>query len=196
MKKNIIATFDFDGTLTTKDSLIEFIKFTHGWPALLWGIMRNLPFIVAYKLHIYSNGKAKEKLFSFFYKGYAYEEFHKKGIQFAEIIDKMVNQKNYSLLKKHQSDSHSVCVVSASIEEWVSPWCQFHGIQYVLATQVEVSEEGRLTGKFKTGNCYGQEKVRRVCTLFPDRKAFFLYAYGDSRGDKELIQFADKGEYV
>ena len=52
-----------------------------------------------------------------------------------------------------------------------------------------------MTGNFLSRNCYGEEKVRRLLELEPNRNSYILYAYGDSKGDKELIEFADKGWY-
>ena len=82
-------------------------------------------------------------------------------------------------------------IVSASIDLWVESF--FPGI-HVLGTQVEV-EQGRLTGRFLTPNCYGQEKVNRILEEYPDRKSYHLTAYGDSRGDRELLAFADEAHY-
>ena len=64
----------------------------------------------------------------------------------------------------------------------------------VLGTQVEV-ENGRLTGRFLTKNCYGQEKVNRMLVLYPNRSEYKLIAFGDSRGDKEMLAFADEAYY-
>ena len=75
-------------------------------------------------------------------------------------------------------------------------------------TQIEVID-GRLTGKFKSNNCYGEEKVHRICealtttaanaygtpSLSFDRSQYEIEAFGDSRGDKEMLAYADKGHY-
>ena len=82
-------------------------------------------------------------------------------------------------------------IVSASIDNWVQPF--FPHVR-VLGTQIEVND-GCLTGRFLTKNCYGQEKVNRILTLYPDRNTYHLIAYGDSRGDKELLAFADEAHY-
>ena len=62
-----------------------------------------------------------------------------------------------------------------------------------IGTKVEVDLDGKLTGRFLTKNCYGPEKVNRLLEIEPDRKNYFLYAYGDSRGDKEMLECADRG---
>jgi predicted GNAT family N-acyltransferase len=63
-----------------------------------------------------------------------------------------------------------------------------------LCTKVEV-KEGRLTGRFLTKNCFGKQKVVRLQELYPDRKEMVLTAYGDSRGDKEMLDYANEGYY-
>ena len=73
--------------------------------------------------------------------------------------------------------------------------------------QIEVVE-GKLTGRFKSNNCYGAEKVCRITEAlsasqtadtgdktFLDRSLYEIEAFGDSRGDKEMLAFADQGHY-
>lgn len=101
-------------------------------------------------------------------------------------------------------------IVSASIDNWVKPFFDFQNLTdvEVLGTQIEVAN-GKVTGYFKTNNCYGEEKVHRICealtrtinngkgasTLDFDRTRYEIEAFGDSRGDKEMIAFADQGHY-
>jgi hypothetical protein len=59
--------FDFDGTITTKDTLLEFIKFSKGKLNFLSGFLIYSPFLVAYKLGIISNQSAKEKVLATFF---------------------------------------------------------------------------------------------------------------------------------
>ena len=66
----------------------------------------------------------------------------------------------------------------------------------MLGTQVEVDAHGHLTGRFASPNCYGPEKVRRLQTIEPHRATYTLVAYGDSRGDAELLEWADEGKKV
>lgn len=74
MKKGI-AFFDFDGTLTTKDTLLEFIKYCKGNNAFYAGFLINSPFLLAYKLKIISNQAAKEKVLQHFFKNTSVDSF-------------------------------------------------------------------------------------------------------------------------
>ena len=100
-----------------------------------------------------------------------------------------------SRLKRHIADGAKIYVVSASIEEWVRPIVERYGNVTVLATQVEVNN-GVLTGHFLSKNCYGKEKIHRLLEIEPKREEYHLTAYGDSRGDKEMILQADCGIWI
>lgn len=196
MAKRCIAVFDLDGTLTTKDTLLEFIKFACGVPRFYWGFLLFCPILILMKLHLYPNWKAKQLFFSHFFKGWEYNDFKAKGQLFANEIEKMENRKMLEKLNDHLNHSDVVYVISASIFEWVQPWCEKIGVSRVLATQIEVDANGIISGRFATKNCYGKEKVRRLLEVEPERRSYILYAYGDSRGDKEMIAFSDYGSEV
>lgn len=195
-KQRTIAIFDFDGTLTTKDTLLEFIKFACGIKAFYIGFFLHSPLLILMKLGLYPNWEAKQKVFSWFFKGMPYTTFAKYGEDFAEVIKTIMKETTLAILRKHQSEGADIYVISASVDEWVRPFCMQLGIKDVIATQIETDSKGMLTGRFASPNCYGKEKVRRFLEIEPSRSEYYLYAYGDSRGDKEIILFADKGFYV
>lgn len=188
-----IVIFDFDGTLTRKDTFIEFIRFCHGSFKLYSGLITLSPYLISYKLGLYPNYKAKQKVFSYFFKGMKYENFYKKGISFSSKISSFLKQEQIKKLKEHQEYKHDIYIVSASIKEWILPWCELNGINNVICTEIEINNNHQLTGKFKTRNCYGNEKVKRFIKVEPNRSSYYLYAYGDSKGDKEILEFANKG---
>jgi HAD superfamily hydrolase (TIGR01490 family) len=193
--KRIIVAFDFDGTITSRDTFLEFIKFTKGKKLFYVGFLLYSPLLVAYKMKLYPNWKVKEKIFGYFFKGISISEFSRLGESFMERITKIVRPKALETIKGYQQQKVAIYVISASIYNWVAPWCRSVGIESVLGTEIETDNQGLLTGRFLTKNCYGEEKVNRLIEKEPDRKTYLLYAYGDSRGDKELIEFADKGWY-
>ena len=187
-----LFAFDFDGTLTTRDTLIAFIRYTCGTPRFLFGFLLHAPLLVLMKLRLYSNGKAKQRLFSWFFRGMPLQTFDALCQSFALSHRHLLRPETVRLLQQALSEGSEVLVVSASIDNWVQP---FFPAVTVLGTQIEVID-GRLSGRFLTPNCYGQEKVRRILALHPDRSAYRLTAYGDSRGDRELLAFADEAHLV
>ena len=187
-----VFAFDFDGTLTTRDTLIAFIRYACGTPRFLLGFLLHAPLLMLMKLRLYSNGKAKQRLFAWFFRGMPIETFDALCQSFALSHRHLLRPETVRLLQQALSEGAEVLVVSASIDNWVQP---FFPTVTVLGTQIEVID-GRLTGHFLTPNCYGQEKVRRILALHPDRSAYRLTAYGDSRGDRELLAFADEAHLV
>ena len=187
-----LFAFDFDGTLTTRDTLIAFIRYACGTPRFLLGFLLHAPLLVLMKLRLYSNGKAKQRLFAWFFRGMPIETFDALCQSFALSHRHLLRPETVRLLQQALSEGSEVLVVSASIDNWVQP---FFPTVTVLGTQIEVID-GRLTGRFLTPNCYGQEKVRRILALHPVRSSYRLTAYGDSRGDRELLAFADEAHLV
>ena len=191
-----IYAFDFDGTLTTKDTLLEFIRFAKGSGQMFRGFLLFSPLLLLMKLHLYPNWKAKQQLFSYFFKGMNIDDFNALCTHFAEQNKHLLRPAGIEKVRQAiEEEQATVLIISASIDNWVRPF--FDEIDkkiQVLGTQIG-TEGGRLTGQFTTKNCYGQEKVNRLTVLYPHREAYDLIAFGDSRGDKELLDFADKGFY-
>ena len=93
----------------------------------------------------------------------------------------------------HLQQGDRVIVVSAAMDDWVSPWCKHKGIE-LLATRM-ASEKGKLTGGFATPNCFGDEKVNRVKALVDTSSFERIYAYSDSSGDTAMFNLADEAFY-
>ena len=187
-----IYAYDFDGTLTIRDTLLEFICFACGTARFLLGFLLYSPLLVLMKLRLYSNGKAKQKVFAHFFQGMAIDEFDALCQDFARTHRHLLRPEVVRQLEQALSEGSEVLVVSASIDNWVQPF--FPKVK-VLGTQIEVID-GCLTGHFLTPNCYGQEKVRRILALYPDRSEYHLTAFGDSRGDREMLAFADEAHLI
>lgn len=202
MKK--IYVFDFDGTLTSSDTLLAFIRYACGPWRFFIGFMRFCPMLVLMKLRLYSNYRAKQRVFSWYFRGMKKEDFDRTCRRFAKDKEFLLRPKAVEKLIDLFSKGENICIVSASIDNWVRPFFEFYSRYsdsdfHVLCTQIEVDANDVLTGRFLTKNCYGAEKVERLCEEFPmlreNRDKFYIEAYGDSRGDKKLLAFADEAHY-
>ena len=192
-----IAVFDFDGTITRKDTLIEFIRFAKGSVALYWGMLLYLPWLILMKLHLYDNGKTKELVFGWFFHKMSLEQFNELGRAFYQTqADKLIYSEAKRKIEEHKSHGDIIVILSASIENWVQPFASALQAEGLLGTQAEV-QNGVLTGRFATKNCYGAEKVNRLKTWLAANvnEQPYIIAYGDSRGDKELLEFANEKHY-
>lgn len=189
-----IAFFDFDGTITSKDSLIDFIRFAVGDIRFLFGFLLLSPILILFKLKIIPNYKAKEIIISYFFKGISSEVFEKIAKKYSlEKINLIVRPLALKRIKWHKKQGNTVVVVSASIESWLEPWCKKNNL-LLLSTKLKI-ENYKITGKLLTKNCYGQEKVNRIHKAFTLEDYTYIYVYGDSRGDLEMLRIANEGFY-
>jgi len=188
MEKNL-ALFDFDGTITSKDSLIEFIKFYHGTGKFLLGFLVLLPVLVLLKLHLIHNQKAKEIVMAYFFRSIPIQEFQAKCNLFASnVLPKIIRPGALEAIKNHRSNGDRVIIVTASFENWLKTWAKNLDAE-LLASQLELAD-GRITGKILGKNCYGQEKVNRLSGYIDLKQFTRIYAYGDSKGDREMLAIA------
>ncbi len=175
---------------------MQFIRYVNG-PWKLWlSLLLFLPRLLLMKLHLCDNGRTKEKLFAWHFRGEWDSDFAEYCEGFKHDCPEVIRREGMKALRKALRQRLRVFVVSASVENWVKQF--FPDTVCVLGTQLEVDDR-RLTGRFTTPNCYGPEKVRRLKEAMPDlernRDKYYIIAYGDSRGDKEMLEFADERHY-
>lgn len=195
-KRPVVAAFDFDGTLTYRDTLLPFLLRLAGWGGVLRGTVPLLPTLLGYGLRLTPNDVAKERVLQRFLAGMDGEELHRAGARYAEEqLPALVRPAALTRLHWHQAQGHRCVVISASIEHYVAPWARAAGFDDVLATRLALDHHGRVTGRYDGANCYGAEKERRLCGLLGACENFEIYAYGDSRGDRQLLALADHAYY-
>lgn len=195
MQKPSIAFFDFDGTITRKDTMFEFVRFVFGKKRLYGGMLQISPWLAALKAGIYPAHKAKEKLLSHFFKGMKLQTFDQHAKRFSEtILPGLLRPHAMREIATHRKKGHKVVVVSASAENWVKDFCDDHQL-FCIATRLEVDTEGCLTGKISGANCNAAEKVNRIKCEFDPADFENIYAYGDSNGDKEMLALATHPHY-
>lgn len=189
-----LALFDLDGTITQKDTLSDFIKFAVGKPVYYFGLFKLSYILIPYLLKFMPNYIAKEKLVTYFFKGWNANKFKKISEKYAlNNLDRIIKPKAIEKIRWHQSQGHKVIIVSASMECWIKAWCDKNRIE-LISTRLEV-KNNIITGKFSTKNCYGIEKVNRIKELYNLDEYMYIFAYGDSTGDKELLALANESFY-
>lgn len=193
MKKNI-AFFDFDGTVTKKDTMLVFLRslagdYQFGLKMLLLG-----PVFLQLKLGLTSNHRAKELMLRRFIGGMTEVEFTRCCQKFAEkILPSMIRDQALEAIHAHQLDGAEVVIVSASPEYWIKDWCFANGL-VLIATRLQVIN-GKMTGMINGHNCYGPEKVDRIRKEFDLGNYESIFAYGDTKGDKPMLGLAHHAFY-
>jgi phosphatidylglycerophosphatase C len=192
MTDRIVAAFDFDGTITTTDSFRHFVWHAIGAPRFAWAGLRALPWIVAMKLGLISRGAAKAK-FAWFAFGPAHAgRLDALARRFVDTdLPALVRPEMLERIRAHRARGHEVVLVSASPSLYLNQWAPTAGFDAVLATELAF-ERGAFTGRLDGENCWGPQKVVRLRAWWGDRPPQRLFAYGDSRGDREMAALANR----
>ncbi|MBL0709231.1 MAG: haloacid dehalogenase-like hydrolase [Sulfurimonas sp.] len=185
-----LALFDFDGTLSTKDSLGEFFKYALGDIKYYLTLIKFAPIFILWQLKFIKNYRAKEILFKMFFKGIDEKTFKDLAEKFSlEELDKMINKDVYEKFTKHKKDGDRVIIVSASMRCWLDAWCKKESVE-LISTEL-LFEDKIFKGKFATKNCHGIEKFNRIIEYLNMNDYDSIYAYGDSSGDTQMLEMAD-----
>lgn len=189
-----LALFDFDGTITKKDTFLLFIRFYWGDFRFYLGMLKNLHILLALKLGLIDGQLAKEKVLEEFFKGEDVVKFNAKALDFnKKILKKYVRKNALTKIKEHQESNDHIIVITASPNNWIENWTNEHALD-LISSKLEVID-GNLTGRLVGKNCKGPEKINRL-KLFTDLTQYDkIYAYGDSSGDKEMLELADHKFY-
>lgn len=188
MRKRI-AFFDFDGTITEKDTMLEIFRFHAGTWKFWFGFLINSPFLVAFKLKLISNQTAKEQVLRYFFGKMSTATFQQYCNDFAsEAIPTLIRKKAAEEISQLKASGAAIVIVSASPENWLQPWCEKQQLS-LLATRLEVKKD-RITGRIAGANCHGEEKVRRIREAYDLSQYDEIYCYGDTKGDKPMLSLA------
>ena len=201
----VIAAFDFDGTLTQRDTFIPFLARGLGWPRFVGALLRCSPWLAGYALRVVRNDVAKGKLMQAALAGRSLKEMQDWTTRWlAQDFPGQLRDAAMARLAWHQQAGHSCVMVSASPDIYLPRVAEQLGFDALICTEMEVEGEGdsaRLTGGMKTPNCYGEQKVLRLKAWVAERfgaaavEAMTLYAYGDTAGDKPMLRMAKHAWY-
>jgi phosphatidylglycerophosphatase C len=173
-----VAAFDFDGTLTRRDTLLPFLVSVAGPARVGAALVAALP--------EYRRGRdaAKAALLERVLAGRDHDEVATVGANFgARLAQRSITRSMRERLTWHQREGHEVVIVSATLEVYLQPAARSLDVEHVIATGLEPG-----TGRMSTANCRGAEKARRLREILDDDT--IVWAYGNSAGDREMLALA------
>jgi HAD superfamily hydrolase (TIGR01490 family) len=189
--KPSLALFDFDGTLTTRDTFWGFHRFLGG--ARCFGAIMET-FVQGCLSRRFDRDFLKEAFVSRMWENIPYETYLAEARRYAELrLERLLLPRAVEVFCRHLGRGHDVRIVTASMKEWIEPWASRYAVP-VIGTELEVVE-GRLTGRLMGKNCRGPEKARRIAKMMDLERYGKIYAYGNSRGDLEMLKLADEKVY-
>lgn len=192
-----VAAFDFDGTLSRRDTFLPFLQRVCGAQRLYRALARSGPSLSRMAVGRADRDAVKDALLVRLLAGHPADELAEQGIRYAEFLrgSDRLRPDTLARARDHLDRGHRLVVVSASPSVYLEPLARALGFEAALTTRLEVDDGGRITGRMVGGNCRGPEKVARL-EAWLDGASPPVYAYGNSSGDRELLARAHVGVMV
>lgn len=182
-----LAAFDFDGTLSVRDSLRDFAMFSVGFRKCVRAHLTTVPTVFGWMIGCRSRQDVKVAFLRSCWAGMGQSELEAQAELYAVTrLPRLVRPAMLAQAREHKRHGHRLVLVSASPSIYLKPWACAAGFDAVLATELAFSN-GFFNGQLATPNCWGPEKVARLANWFGERNFRLTYAYGDSRGDAEML---------
>lgn len=192
----VVAAFDVDGTLTTRDCVTPFLLRAAGWR--LVSTILGHPLALAGAAARRDRDRMKE-LACRALRGLDATALDELGRAFAsEVATSWLRDDTTARLRRHRELGHRVILASASLDAYLGPLGEMLEVDGIVCTRLERGPDGRLTGRLVGANCRGAEKARRVREWLEAAGLAdaVLWAYGDSPGDRPLLEAADHAVWV
>jgi phosphatidylglycerophosphatase C len=188
-----IVAFDLDGTLTTKDTLSQFLIWRAGFAKAFLKALLLLPYGVGYVLGLVSRAGIKQAALRRFISGVPAETMEMESQRFAkQVLPGLLRPQGLAALRAHVAAGDRVFLVTASPEFVSWAWALSEGLELV-ATRLEMAN-GRMTGRLDGLNCRRLEKVRRLSEILGEPVVLDV-AYGDSDGDTDMLAAAREAHF-
>ncbi|MDQ1380946.1 MAG: phosphatidylglycerophosphatase [Actinomycetota bacterium] len=189
--RRTFAAFDFDGTLTRRDTLVPFLATVVGRTAVMRALAAESGGLARAAAGRGDRDVAKERVLTRVLAGLPHSEVATAGRAFGtELARRAITPEARDRIAWHRREGHDVVIVSASLDVYLGEVAHALGVAHLLCTGLDIDERGHCTGRLLGANCRGPEKATRLQTLFGTEKVE-LWAYGNSRGDDEMLALAD-----
>ena len=196
-----VAAFDFDGTLTRRDTLLPFLVRACGAAAVARAAARVSPVAVRGRLGlleaaIHHRDATKEAVLRDLLGGRPAAWLAEQGRSFAVTLPDRIRPVMVDQVAWHRKQGHELVIVSASLRAYLEPFAAAHGFDHVIAVEMAATDTGILTGDLLGPNVRGPEKEVRLRAWLGADEPGLLWAYGNSSGDREMLAMADAPVWV
>lgn len=184
-----VAAFDFDGTLVPGDSLPRYLARLLGRRRFMSVLFTSWPRMASAYRSAGRDG-AKAALLLRAVADVEVDRAVEVGESFARVLAYEVRPNMAERIEWHREQGHGLVLVSASLGLYLIPFGKLFGFDEVIATALEVGPDGRLTGRLRGANVRAAQKAVLLREHIGSGPVT-LWAYGDSRGDTEMLAMAD-----
>lgn len=184
-----LALFDFDGTITTRETYPDFMECSIAPRRLALGKLLLAPLIAGYRLGVVSGTRTRSGIVRFAFRGVDEAGVASAGeVMARDLLPQLLREEAMERIDWHKARGDVVVVVSGGFDLYLSHWCRQHGLE-LLCSRLE-SADGILTGRYLGEQCVGEEKCRRVRQQYPLAQFDRVYAYGDTVEDLAMLAMA------
>lgn len=188
-----LALFDFDGTLTTRETFPDFMRHAVARPRLLVGGVLLAPVVFGYRRGWVAGNLTRASIVQAGLRGVDASRLRAQGDAFArEVLPDVLRPEAMARLAWHRERGDRIVVVSGGLDVYLAPWCATQGVELLCSVLAE--RDGRITG-YAGAQCVGEEKVRRVRALCDPQAYAAIHAYGDTHEDNAMLAMAHHRTY-
>ena len=183
-----LALVDFDHTVTTCDTYSRFLR-SVATPAQLSAAKWTIgPWLLGYKSRLVSAAALRTRVTRITFAGRDAAEIDIAGQHHAhEVLPGLLRPEMMERIESHKARGDTVVIVSASLDAYMRPWCEMHGLA-LICNRLE-AVDGRLTGRYLGGD-RGMHKAADIRARYDLTRFDRVHAYGDSSEDKPMLALA------
>ncbi|MCC6185427.1 MAG: HAD-IB family hydrolase [Microthrixaceae bacterium] len=197
-----LAAFDFDGTITRRDTLVPFLARVAG-PTRFGRACARLGLLGARgRISARDRDLAKEHLIELLLGGMAEHDLRTQGERYARdlLTGDRLRPEVVARVHEHHRAGHRSVLVSASLVYYLEPIARELSIDDVIGVEPEVAS-GVLTGRLARPNVRAEQKAVRLREWLGVAEGEHIedvtvHAYGNSSGDHELLELADRAWWL
>ncbi|QCH15003.1 HAD-IB family hydrolase [Synechococcus sp. CB0101] len=190
-----VAAFDFDGTLLAGDTLLILHRLVRSPRGQLIDGLLLLPDLLLWKSGQHSTAWFKQRVLQqlltpAMQRRSAEQRSALLEHSLANALWRQLRPEALARLEWHRQQGHRIVIVSASPRCLLQAIAERLGVE-LIATETSDPRNGKPI-ELSSANCKGAEKIRRLQAWLENQPLSHteLHAYGDSRGDRELLQHA------
>lgn len=196
-----VAAFDFDGTLSRRDTLVPFLARAGGRGRFAQVCTRLGLAGARRSVDLRDRDELKVQLLRELFAGRSEDELRHLGERYArDLLSDQLRPEVLTRLEDHRRAGHEVLFVSASLVYYLEPLARALGVDAVIAVEPATSD-GRLTGELTRPNVRAEQKALRLrewlgAPAEGPLEQVRVYGYGNSSGDHALLAMSDHAYWL